>query len=169
MLLVLPHCCKTSRKAMLRVLPILNHAKKFTTNSPISFIFNFKSRDMSRDHDYTFGTKRPQDTHLRKNLSFNSWYASERYCKTSIFFSVIFVKLRIKRIEHRWQCLRIDPREARIAAFITCYVLYIKYSQKAVVQVTKDCLDACRLVRISSGTCKIKPIRNGTILWMNNK
>ena len=169
MLLVLQHCCKTSRKAMLGVLPTLNHAKKFATNSPISFILNFTSRDISHDHDYTFGTKRHQDIHLRKILCFNSWYPSERYCKTSIFFSAISVKLRIKRIEHKWQCLRIDPREARMAAFITCYLLYIKYSQKAVVEVMKDCLDACRLVRISSGTCKIKPIRNGTILWMNNK
>ena len=100
-LLVLQHCCKTSRKAMLRVLPTLNRAKKFTTNSPISFILNFKSRDMSHDHDYTFGTKRPQDIHLRKILSFNSWYPSERYCKTNIFFSAISVKLRIKRIEHK--------------------------------------------------------------------
>ena len=167
MLLVLQHSCKTSRKAMLRVLPTLNHAKKFATNS---LILNFKSRDMSHDHDYTFGTERPQDIHLRKILSFNSWYPGERYCKTSIFFfSAISVKFRIKRIEHKWQCLRFDPREARIAAFIACYVLYIQYSQKAVVEVMKGCLDACRLVRISSGTCKIKPIRNGTILWMNNK
>ena len=151
---------------MLRVLPTLNHAKKFATNPPISFILNFKSRGMSHDHDYTFGTKRPQDTHLRTILSFNSWYPSERYCKTSIFFPAIFVKLRIKRIEHKWQCLRIDPREARIAAFIACYVLSIKYThKKTVVEVMKDCLDACRLVRISSGTCKIKPIRNGRILF----
>ena len=63
--------------------------------------FEFKSRDMSHDHDYTFGTKRPQDIHLRKILSFNSWYPSERYGKTSIFFSAISVKLRIKRIEHK--------------------------------------------------------------------
>ena len=51
-----------------------------------------------------------------------------------------------------------------MAAFIACYVLYIKYSQKAVLEVMKECLDASRLVRISSGTFKIKPIRNGEIL-----
>ena len=96
-LLVLQHCCETGRKAMLRVLPTLNHAKKFATNSPISLILNFKSRDMSHDHDYTFGTERPQDTHLRKILSFDSWYPSERYCKTSIFFLAIFVKLTLFR------------------------------------------------------------------------
>ena len=52
--------------------------------------FEFKSRDMSHDHDYTFGTKRPQDIHLRKILSFNSWYPSEEIWQNKhIFFSHI--------------------------------------------------------------------------------
>ena len=43
---------KLSMFILFKEMPIcLSKQSNFTTNSPISFIFNFWSRDMSRDHN----------------------------------------------------------------------------------------------------------------------